>query len=74
MTLGELLDIAGLYVEMDSDEDEEKLEMEVVFASQPSWPFEYSISGAEIINDKLYLVEGKQEGYLDEKVKGEIGW
>ena len=74
MTLGELLDIAGLYVEMDSDEDEEKLEMEVVFASQPSWPFEYSISGAEIINDKLYLVEGDQQGYLDEKVRGEIGW
>ena len=61
---------------------------EVRFASQPSWPFEYSIEDAiehwpepegdvEDIDDEMpvvYLVEGRQLGYLPGDVKNEIGW
>lgn len=58
----------------------------VRFASQPSWPFEYSISEViEIQNQEeegeeeeahttVYFVEGTQEGYLPRHVKDEIGW
>ena len=62
-------------------------EAEVRFASQPSWPFEYSISGvvqAQVIKmthkghgteqDVVYLEEGKQIGYLPTEAKEELGW
>jgi len=59
-------------------------EAEVRFASQPSWPFEYSISGVVEIatgdehdrtdTDTVYFIEGNQIGYLPEEVKEEIGW
>ena len=53
------------------------------FASQPSWPFEYSIYGVvqttvkdnednEI--DMVYLEEGRQVGYLPAEAKEELGW
>ena len=69
MTIGEL--IAELE---DLDED-----MEVRFASQPAWPFEYSISGVAWTPDGesdrvVYLVEGDQLGYLPSEVKTELGW
>ncbi len=55
----------------------------VRFASQPSWPFEYSIYGVvqttvrdrednEI--DMVYLEEGRQVGYLPTEAKEELGW
>ena len=55
----------------------------VRFASQPSWPFEYSIYGViqttvrdrednEI--DMVYLEEGRQVGYLPKEAKDELGW
>ena len=55
----------------------------VRFASQPSWPFEYSIYGVvqttvkdrednEI--DMVYLEEGRQVGYLPAEAKEELGW
>lgn len=66
---------------------------EVRFASQPSWPFEYSIDNVVFIEDEqeddgsgpapdeddevqgiVYLVEGRQIGYLPGTVKDEIGW
>ena len=67
---------------------------EVRFASQPSWPFEYSIAdvcehwpepepypedddlAGEEFEDvaTVYLVEGRQIGYLPGDVKNEIGW
>ena len=66
---------------------------EVRFASQPSWPFEYSITdvcehwpgGPSPYPDEepdepedemptVYLVEGRQIGYLPGDVKNEIGW
>lgn len=59
-------------------------EAEVRFASQPSWPFEYSVSGVVGIStddeddrtdaETVYLVEGTQIGYLPGEVKDEIGW
>ena len=57
-------------------------ELEVRFASQPSWPFEYSISGViqttiREHNNKykaVYLEEGRQLGYLPKEAKEELGW
>ena len=57
-------------------------ELEVRFASQPSWPFEYSINGAiratvrEHNNkyDVVYLEEGRQLGYLPAEAVDELGW
>ena len=81
---------------------------EVRFASQPHWPFEYSITDCKVVGEEVrkeyetqiaieegipeediddwrkgysfdgedcvYLVEGRQLGYLDEVAKDEIGW
>lgn len=63
---------------------------QVRFASQPSWPFEYSIDNVVSIakdedeenenheepkeEDIVYLVEGSQLGYLPGNVTKIIGW
>jgi len=52
---------------------------EIRFASQPNWPFEYSFSGPVEVEDEdsfptVYLVEGRQLGYLPKEAKDEIGW
>lgn len=59
-------------------------EAEVRFASQPSWPFEYSVAAVVGVSEDdeddrteaetVYLVEGNQIGYLPGEVKDEIGW
>jgi len=57
-------------------------EAQVRFASQPSWPFEYSINGViqTIVDnrgneeDVVYLEEGRQIGYLPTEAKEELGW
>ena len=59
-------------------------EAEVRFASQPSWPFEYSIETAievdldgndtGIPKDVVYLEEGSQIGYLPGLAKFELSW
>ena len=55
----------------------------VRFASQPSWPFEYSIYGViqttvkdirDNEEDVVYLEEGQQIGYLPSEAKEELGW
>lgn len=55
----------------------------VRFASQPSWPFEYSINGVvqttvkdreENEKNMVYLEEGRQVGYLPSEAKEELGW
>jgi len=55
----------------------------VRFASQPSWPFEYSIYGVvqttvkDLEDNKqemVYLEEGRQVGYLPAEAKEELGW
>lgn len=58
----------------------------VLFASQPSWPFEYSINSVvEVMQEKdlylpgesssiVYLSEGEQLGYLNELAQQELGW
>ena len=55
----------------------------VRFASQPSWPFEYSIYGVvqttvkdirDNEEDIVYLEEGEQVGYLPKEAKDELGW
>jgi len=57
---------------------------EVRFASQPSWPFEYSIYSVqevEIENRRtgesesvVFLEEGRQLGYLPSEAKNMLGW
>ena len=56
---------------------------EVRFASQPSWPFEYSINSVvevEVENRTgesekvIFLEEGRQLGYLHRAVKDELMW
>lgn len=68
MTVSELKEILEYY-----DDD-----IEVRFASQPNWPFEYSILDAVMVNvdeeDIIYLEEGQQLGYLNYKAKEELGW
>lgn len=74
MTVQDLIDILS---EMNPDS-------QVRFASQPNWPFEYSINDVvEVSNNEddednedttVYLVEGRQLGYLPGNVKDEIGW
>ena len=55
-------------------------DLEVRFASQPSWPFEYSINGVvEVdVDDNsqrvVYLEEGSQLGYLPSEAKNELMW
>lgn len=51
--------------------------VEVRYASQPTWPFEYSIEDDFIANNDntaFYLVEKNQIGYLPVDVKDDIGW
>lgn len=44
-------------------------ETEIRFASQPSWPFEYEISGSVESEDGIvYLTEGRQLGYLPKEI------
>lgn len=68
MTVSELKEILEHY-----DDD-----MEVRFASQPNWPFEYSILDAVLAHvdeeDVIYLEEGQQLGYLPREAKEELGW
>jgi hypothetical protein len=49
-------------------------EAEVRWASQPSWPFEYDCAGVQEVEGKVWLIEGKQLGYLPGEVKDSIGW
>ena len=72
MTVGELIEELKY---MDEDAT-------VRFASQPSWPFEYSINGVvqTIVDNRgneediVYLEEGRQVGYLPKEAKDELGW
>ena len=64
MTVGELIEELRLF-----DQD-----APVRFASQPSWPFEYSINGVVQAVGNVYLEEGRQIGYLPKGAKEELGW
>ena len=78
MNIGELIE------ELEYLAHEHGNDVEVRFASQPSWPFEYSVDftvGVDLENNRTgevekvaYLVEGRQIGYLPGEVKDEIGW
>ena len=68
MTVDELKEVLEYY---DGD-------MEVRFASQPNWPFEYSINDAVLVktddSEVIYLEEGHQIGYLPIEAKEELNW
>jgi hypothetical protein len=77
MTAKELIE------EMEWAIEQNKGDVEVRFASQPKWPFEYSIDTAITVEleaddgdkDKVvYLSEGSQLGYLNEFARSEMGW
>jgi hypothetical protein len=47
----------------------------VSIASQPTWPFEYTIVKAEQADDgTVYIEEGSQVGYLSRAARDAIGW
>ena len=77
MTAKELIE------EMEWAIEQNKGDVEVRFASQPKWPFEYSIDTAVTIaikaddgeEDKVvYLSEGTQLAYLNEDARRELNW
>jgi hypothetical protein len=53
---------------------------EVRLATQPSWPFEHSISRFYAITDRegeeqiFYLAEQEQLGYLSGDISMQLGW
>jgi hypothetical protein len=49
---------------------------EVRFASQPDWPMEYTIDtdATTEVEGVVYVVEGRQVGYLDEEASIALGW
>ena len=72
-----------LIEEMEWAIEQNKGDVEVRFASQPKWPFEYSIDTAVTVaieaddgeEDKVvYFSEGPQLAYLNEKAREELGW
>lgn len=82
MTISDLISELEYLAEVMGDETEVRI------ASQPSWPFEYSIAGitsvepndvedgdnGDVSEPVVYLVEGNQIGYLPSAAKDLIGW
>lgn len=77
--------IEALIDELENLKNQLGEQTEVRFASQPAWPFEYSIRGVHHVrNDDeeedgedvnvVYLEEGTQLGYLPSAAKNELGW
>lgn len=75
MNLIELKELVDEAVEFVGEKEAENVE--VRYASQPSWPFEYSIENDFVAGDDntvFYLVENTQIGYLPSEIKDDIGW
>ena len=75
MNLIELKELVDEAVEFVGEREAENVE--VRYASQPSWPFEYSIENDFVASDDntvFYLVENTQIGYLPSEIKYDIGW
>lgn len=50
-------------------------ETPIALASQPTYPFEYTIVGVEEAEDgKVYLIEGAQVAYLSNVARQAVGW
>ncbi|MDX3165840.1 hypothetical protein PV516_18820 [Streptomyces scabiei] len=50
-------------------------EAKVRLATQPSYPFEYTIAEvAETEDGTCWITEGEQQGYLDDEVREALGW
>lgn len=51
---------------------------EVLLASQPAWPFEYTLGEPVVVEvdglPAVYLPEGTQTRYLPGEVARELGW
>jgi hypothetical protein len=47
----------------------------IALATQPTWPFEYTIAGVGQADDgTLYLAEGRQVAYLSGSARHALGW
>lgn len=67
--------VGDLRAELDGLDDD----VPVRLATQPAWPFEYTISQVVVqdIGDGhtiAYLAEGDQLNYLNTEVASELGW
>ena len=71
-----LADLKAIVDEMVEELGEDVAEeIEVKFAAQPNWPFEYSIEGELVLGyDTVYLAEKKQTGYLNSEIAEKLGW
>ena len=49
-------------------------EMEVKLAQQPHWPLEYRVESIVVVENEVFIVEGRQIGYLPEEASSQIGW
>lgn len=81
LTLGDLRELIEEFSDLPDD-------VEIRFAQQPSWPFEYSISSnallhqseieegdcEEDIKQVIYFAEGQQLGYLPSEIAEQLGW
>ena len=75
MTLGELKEEIEYLIESEGVSEN----VDVRFAGQPNWPFEYSINSMTHVEDdkgelSVYMEEGSQLGYLAPQAKEAIGW
>lgn len=75
LTLAELKDMVDAMVDLVGEEKAE--EVEIRYASQPAWPFEYSVEagfGGHPNDGVIYLWENEQLGYLPGEIKDQLGW
>jgi len=73
-----LMDLKMMVDEMVDEVGESKAyDIKVRIASQPRWPFEYSVA-AELVpsntDDVVYIAEDQQLGYLPYDAKESLGW
>lgn len=67
MKVRELIEMLGNFPE----------DAEIRFASQPNWPFEYSIGEDIVMNDEeniVYIAEDRQIGYLPGDIAEKLSW
>lgn len=71
MTLGEL---RQLLEELATDHDLPD-ETEIRLATQPTYPLEHTLDyRGTVFENRIYLAEGSQVGYLPGQVSEDIGW
>jgi precorrin-4 methylase len=63
--------VSDLIAELEQFDDDTP----IALATQPSWPFEHTISGVEQAeNGTVYIAEGNQVAYLPDTARKVLGW